>query len=202
MNLPKKLVVATGNRGKLKEIAYIWRRYFPDVELCGLWEFGDLAMPDESGKTYEANARAKAVWVAKGTGMSVLADDSGLEVEALGKLPGVKSARFAGKNSSDQDNNRLLLSKLDGTPWYKRRAIFVCVAVFAEPNGKVTAQARGECKGFILASPRGEVGFGYDPLFWVPKYKKTFAELPLEIKNAISHRAKAFSKLAEMLKNG
>jgi len=201
MNLPQRIVVATGNHGKLKEISYIWRRHFLRVELLGLWEFENFVMPEEIGKTYLANARAKAIWVAKKTNMPALADDSGLEVDALGRIPGVKSARFAGKSSNDVSNNRLLLSKLDGTHWHKRKATFVCVAVFAEPNGKVIAQARGECRGFILASPRGKTGFGYDPLFWVPRYKKTFAELPPEIKNAISHRARAFSELAEILKN-
>lgn len=201
MELSKRLVVATNNRGKLREISYIWKKHLPFVELVGLWEFGDFKMPEEKGRTYEDNARLKAKSVARRIKMFAIADDSGIEVDALFGAPGVRSARFAGKNSGDAENNKLLLSKLKGIPWGKRRATFVCVAALANPDGKIVAQTKGECKGFILASPRGKSGFGYDPVFWVPKYKKTFAELEPKIKNAISHRAKAFSALAGISKS-
>lgn len=198
--IPEKIVVATKNRGKLKEIAHILKKHLPQVELFGVWELGDFEMPKEIGKTYEENAKIKARFVAKRAKMYAIADDSGIEVSALNNKPGVISAVFAGENATDAENNNLLLSMLKGVPWWKRKATFVCVAVLAAPNGKIVAQTRGECKGFVLASPRGKGGFGYDPLFWVPKYKKTFAELEPGIKNSISHRAKAFGELAKVLK--
>ncbi len=201
MELPERLVVATFNRGKLKEIEHIWRRFFPDVRLLGLWEFEGIGKPVESGDTFEENACEKAVWAVRRTGLPAIADDSGIEVAALGGLPGVRSARFAGEGASDADNNALLLKMLDGVPRSERAARFVCVAAYADGNGSIVARARGECSGFILDAPRGTGGFGYDPLFWVPEYGKTFAELPPEVKNSISHRAKAFSRLAEMIRD-
>jgi len=201
MKIPQTLVVATFNRGKLAEIEHIWRRFFPDAQLVGLWEFKRIGRPAETGDTFEDNAREKALWVASKTGMFTLADDSGIEVAALGGLPGVRSARFAGEDATDDDNNALLLGKLKGVPAGERGARFVCVAVCADESGSVIAQAKGECSGVILDGPRGEGGFGYDPLFWVPEFEKTFAELPPDVKNSISHRAKAFAKLAEMLKD-
>jgi XTP/dITP diphosphohydrolase len=158
------------------------------------------AVPDvvEDGETFLDNARKKALAAARATGKPALGDDSGLEVDVLGGAPGVRSHRFAGPVATDADNNRLLLERLQGVPPARRSARFRCAAVLAWPDGR-SIQAEGTCEGVILESPRGTGGFGYDPLFLVPAHGKTFAELPAETKNALSHRAAALRRIREQL---
>lgn len=191
-----ELVVATGNAGKLREI----RRLLADtgIEVKGLDAFEGLPEVEEDGETFEANARKKAETIAGLTGCLTLADDSGLAVEALGGQPGVRSARYAGEGATDADNNRKLLGVLQGIPAEKRRAAFCCAMALAAP-GQETRFFFGRVEGVILDQQRGEGGFGYDPLFLVPEYGKTMAELPLETKNRISHRGQALRQAIEVL---
>jgi len=191
-------VVATRNRGKLREIVPL---------LAGLpftlHTIDDLA-PDaelrEDGDTFEANALAKARQAARATGLPAIADDSGLEVEALSGAPGVHSARYAGLPSDDARNNAKLLEALRDVPAPRRAARFRCVAVFVDPARGIELVRAGECSGEILNAPRGDLGFGYDPLFVVPALGRTMAELPLDEKNRLSHRAAAFRALADALR--
>ncbi len=193
-----KLVVATGNQGKLKEI----RRLLADtgIEIAGLDAFPDLPEVVEDGATFEANARKKALAVAGATGQPTLADDSGLVVEALGGAPGVRSARYAGEKATDADNNRKLLTELAGVPESRRQAAFCCVMALCLP-GEACRVFSGRVEGILLEAPRGEEGFGYDPLFFVPEYGKTMAELPLETKNRISHRGQALRQALASLRH-
>lgn len=191
------LVIATRNQGKLKEI----RRLLAEVqvEVVGLDAFADLPEVLEDGDTFEANARKKAQTVARLTGRTTLADDSGLVVAALKGEPGVHSARYAGEQAGDSDNNEKLLSALHGVPLSERQAAFHCVMALCWPDGTCST-FNGEVSGLILESPRGAGGFGYDPLFLVREYGKTMAELPLEVKNRISHRGQALRKVLDFLK--
>ena len=152
----------------------------------------------EDGKTFEENALKKARFVANHLNMVALADDSGLEVDALNKRPGIQSARYAGENATDQENNRKLLKELNGIPIEKRQACYRCVVALVFPSGREEV-AEGRCRGFIALEPKGNRGFGYDPLFYVPEYGKTMAELSSEIKNRISHRGRALVKLKARL---
>ena len=188
-----RLVAATRNRGKIKEISEALSGL--GVELIPLDELPDPPEIEEKRETYEENAAHKALIAARHSGLPAVADDSGLEVEALGGAPGVRSARFA---ASDAERIAKLLKLLKGVPFERRRARFVCVVAFATPDGQVEL-FRGECHGYITEEPRGEEGFGYDPVFLVPEYGKTFAELGLEVKNRISHRARALRKLRGFL---
>ncbi|MGO0123572.1 XTP/dITP diphosphatase [Desulfothermobacter acidiphilus] len=191
-----KIILASRNEGKLREFQAL---------LAPLgWEIVSLAsyphLPDipETGDSLAANALLKARTVARLTGLVAMADDSGLEVDYLGGAPGVRSARFAGEPSSDAANIALLLQLLKGVPWEQRRARFRCVIAVVTPEGEEHL-AEGAVEGYILEQPRGEEGFGYDPVFYLPEYGKTFAELPLEIKNRISHRARALASIKEIL---
>jgi len=193
--------MATRNAGKIREMRQILAGL--DLELLGLDDFPGLPETPEEGATFAANAAAKAQEVAKLTGLPALADDSGLEVEALGGRPGVYSARYALDRTAplapgDEDNWRKLLDELKDTPWEKRQARFVCEIALALPDGRLS-RARGECAGYIAASPRGTQGFGYDPVFWVEEYGATMAQLGPEVKNRISHRARALAALQEIL---
>ena len=200
------LVIATGNPGKIREVSALLSEL--GLHLKTLADFPDCPEVTEDGDTFEANAAKKAKAVAACTGFAALADDSGLEVEALGGRPGVYSARYAGDRTAparptDADNYRKLLAEMAGRPWAERRARFVCCMVVAFPGGR-TAVARGTCEGFINLEPQGDGGFGYDPVFWLPEYNCTMAQVGLEIKNQISHRAQALkqlkSTLAELLR--
>lgn len=186
-----KLVLATGNKGKVREIAGELAAY--GIEVLALDSFPQVGEIEEDGQTFAANAIKKATQTADLTSLLTLADDSGLEVDYLGGAPGVFSARFAGAGKSDQANNEKLLTLLAGVPPEKRTARFQCVMAIARP-GALLHTVRGTCEGVIGSAPRGEQGFGYDPLFYLPSYDRTFAELELSVKNKISHRGRALAQ--------
>lgn len=189
----RRLVLATKNPGKIREMREILNGAAVEVASCR--DFPGLAEIPEDGRTFEENAAKKALAVARATGEVALADDSGLEVDALGGEPGVRSARFAGDVVArgplrDRANLDKLLLLLGRVPERERTARFRCVVAVADPGGRV-GTAEGVCSGWIASSPRGSAGFGYDPVFVPEGYDKTFAELGPEVKNTISHRAKA-----------
>ena len=191
-----KLVLATGNKHKIEEWNATIRRFMNDVEILSLRDVGFEGDIEENGVTFEENALIKAAAVA-GVGYICLGEDSGLEVDALGGEPGVYSARYAGEHGNDGANNALLLKKLEKEE--NRSARFVCAIGVATPAGE-RFTVRGETEGVILNAPRGEGGFGYDPLFFYEPMGKTFSEMSGEEKNSISHRGKAIERLAEELK--
>jgi XTP/dITP diphosphohydrolase len=186
------LVVGTRNRKKLEEI----REIFQDLplDLRDLTGWPDLPEVVEDQDTFEGNARKKAVETAQRLKQCVLAEDSGLVVPALKGAPGVYSARYAGKQG-DEANNDLLLKNLAAVPDEQRQAYYVCVAVLCDAQGEVQAVAEGRCNGVILRERRGAGGFGYDPLFLIPEYHQTFGELSARVKHALSHRARALAQL-------
>jgi len=185
----RRVVVASANPGKRRELAELCAGL--DIELVPQSAFG-LPPAPETGRTFAENALAKARHAARGSGLAALADDSGLEVEALGGAPGVRSARYAGEHASDADNVAKLLAELEGVPEQARGARFVCcVALLAGPDDPSPVLGEGVWAGRILHEPRGRGGFGYDPVFYVPELDATAAELPRETKNALSHRARA-----------
>jgi len=193
-----KLVLATRNKGKIAEIKKLVSD-LSQVELVFLDDFQNLPDIAETGKTFKENALIKAKEIASLTGHWALADDSGLEVDYLQGAPGVYSARFSGEKATDAQNNAKLLSLLKNVPWEKRQAKFVCVIAICNPKGQCYT-LEGECKGYIALEPKGTHGFGYDPVFFVPAYGKTMAELEPEIKNQISHRAMALKRLKPLLR--
>jgi XTP/dITP diphosphohydrolase len=195
------LVMATRNPGKVRELKALLKGL--GLNLKSLVDFPHLPEIPEGGATFAANAAAKARAVARLTGQPALADDSGLEVAALKGRPGVFSARYAldrtaPRAPADADNWRKLLDELKEVPWARRDARFVCEIALALPDGRLF-RARGECAGRIAREPRGEKGFGYDPVFWVPEYGCTMAEVGPRVKNRISHRAQALKALRELL---
>lgn len=192
----KELLVASGNKGKLKEFAELLQGVVEKV--LSPADFPGLPEVVEDGDTFEENAIKKARAAALHAGIPVLADDSGLAVDCLDGRPGVYSARFAGEKASDADNNALLLRELAGVPAERRGAAFHCVIALCRPDGSCRT-FDGMLPGVILEAPRGEGGFGYDPLFLVPEYGQTFSELPMDIKNAISHRGRAMRQLKAAL---
>jgi XTP/dITP diphosphohydrolase len=194
----RKLLLATTNKGKAREYHALLKPI--PFEIMTLSDAGITTEVDETGCSYEENAALKATIFAKESGLLTLADDSGLEVDALEGEPGIRSARYAGENASEADRNNFLLSKLKGIPEAKRSARFLCVIAIATPGGKVTLH-KGECPGFITTSPRGERGHGYDPVFYLPGLGKTMAELTMEEKNKVSHRARATMKACALLMN-
>ena len=191
-----ELVVATRNAGKLKEIRRLLEG--TGILVLGLDAFPDLPEVLEDGATFAENARKKARETARLTGRLTLADDSGLEVAALGGAPGVYSARYAGEGAGDAANNEKLLAAMAEVPQGERRGAFVCAMALCGPDGACTI-FDGRLEGMILEELRGSGGFGYDPLFLVPEYGQTLAELPLEIKNRISHRGQALRRALEHL---
>jgi len=194
----REIVVATANPGKLREIKESFTGL--GVHILSLRDFPPFPPVEEDGGTFRANALKKARAVAQRTGRLTIADDSGLEVDCLQGKPGVRSARFAGEEASDADNNRKLLGLLEGIPPSQRGAVFRCVIAIVDPAGK-ESWVEGTCRGVIGDSERGRKGFGYDPLFVIPELGKTLAELPLAAKNRISHRGKALAALKEVLKD-
>jgi XTP/dITP diphosphohydrolase len=181
----KKLILATSNPGKLREIG----EYLTDLAL-DLQLKPDSLEIEETGTTFAENAYLKAAQIALALGEWSIADDSGLEVTALGNTPGIYSARYG---QTDRDRIERLLRELGDNP--ERSARFVCVIAIARPDGEIAFTATGICAGEILTSPRGEGGFGYDPIFYVPEYGLTFAEMSSELKRQISHRGRAFEQL-------
>ncbi|NPV80989.1 MAG: XTP/dITP diphosphatase [Firmicutes bacterium] len=186
------LVLATRNKGKADEIRVILN--LPGLKLSLASDFPGAPEVEEKASTYAENAAAKARTLAAYSGHYSLADDSGLEVDLLGGQPGVFSARFSGVHRDDQENIRKLLRLLDGVPFHERTARFRCVVALAGPGGELVVK-EGTCEGIITESPRGSSGFGYDPVFLVPEFGKTFAELGPGIKNKISHRARALNAI-------
>jgi len=191
-----KLLLATNNKGKIREYKALLSGI--PYEIITMAEQGIIIDVDEAGGSFKENARLKATTLAKESGLLTLADDSGLEVDALGGGPGVLSHRYAGDGVSDADRYRFLLEKLKDVPDEKRTAHFRCVIAIADPGGKVNFYS-GECPGVIIKEPRGENGFGYDPVFYLPELGKTMAELSMEEKNLISHRARAAEKARKVL---
>ncbi|MBP7584500.1 MAG: XTP/dITP diphosphatase [Spirochaetes bacterium] len=192
-----KLLVATRNSNKVREIRDKFRG-LAGLELVSLDDIAPLPDVVEDGATFEENALKKARETARLSGLPSMADDSGLEVDALGGEPGVYSARYAGEGATDADRNSLLLEKMKEVPEGKRSARFVCVIAIAFPGGSELV-ARGICEGEIARMPRGAHGFGYDPVFHLPEKGKTMAEIPLEEKNRISHRALALEQARRLL---
>jgi XTP/dITP diphosphohydrolase len=191
-----RVVFATKNKGKVREIREMLAGL--EVELLSLLDFPNVPEIKEDGQSYLENALKKAITVAEFTGEMALADDSGLEVDALDGDPGIYSARFAGKDATDTRNVQKLLETLNGVPPEKRGASFQCVLVICRPDG-VHAAFTGRWNGRIHNLPLGEGGFGYDPVFFLPDQGVTVAQLPGEAKNRLSHRAQAFVKLREWL---
>lgn len=187
----KELLVATRNAGKIRELKLLLKDY--PVKVTSLLDYPDMPEIIEDGDTFEANACKKAQVIAKHTGRMVMGEDSGLEVRALDDRPGVYSARYAGDKATDEDNNNKLLKELKGVPMSRRDACYRSYIALADPK-KVIGVVNGSCHGFIAEVPRGTNGFGYDPLFIVPKYHKTFGQLNPSIKAEVSHRAWALKK--------
>ena len=193
----KKIIFATGNQGKMKEIREILSDL--DVEVLSLKDAGIEADIVEDGETFEENAVIKARTICQMTGEIVLADDSGLEIDYLNKEPGVYSARYMGEDTSYHIKNGNLINRLEGVPDEKRTARFVCAIAAAFPDGTIKT-TRGTMEGRIGYEEKGENGFGYDPIFYLPEYECTSAELSMEEKNKISHRGKALRAIKEELR--
>ena len=195
---PKTLVIGSRNAKKRDELVALVGPHGVDVKT--LADFPDLDLEvDEDGDSFEHNARKKAREYALATGHWVLADDSGVCVDALGGEPGVDSALYAGQHGDDAANNALVLKKLSGVPPEKRGAHYVAVLVLADPAGEVRVETRDECHGRVVTEPRGENGFGYDPLFEVRELHRTFGELGKEVKRALSHRSRALRAMLPRL---
>lgn len=192
MSRPPTIVLATRNKGKIKEFQEILKEY--PVELKGLDDFGPIPEAVEDGETFDENAYKKALFTAKVLGLPAISDDSGLTVEALDGRPGVYSARYAGENASDQDNIAKLLKEMDGIT--NRKAAFECVISIAVPSGPALTYD-GRCEGEITTAPEGEDGFGYDPVFYYPDFGKTFAQASMTEKNSVSHRGRALAEVAK-----
>ena len=191
-----KLLLATNNEGKIREYKSLLSGLA--CELVTLADLGLAIKVNEVGGSLEENASIKATVLTAESNLAALADDSGLEVDALGGKPGPLSARYAGEGASDKERVNYLLSQLKSVPWEKRSARFKCVIAIATPSGGVEL-CSGECRGVIAFEPRGEEGFGYDPVFYLPRLDKTMAELPLETKNQVSHRGQAVREVRKVL---
>ena len=196
MGTRRRLLIATRNEGKLREYEQLLAGL--SMSLTYLTEEGITYDVEETGHTFSQNAVQKAREYAWISGLPTLADDSGLEVDALDGGPGVHSARYAGARATDEDRYRLLLERLNEVPWEQRSARFRCVIAVAQPGGE-TYTSEGVCEGVIAFAPEGEHGFGYDPVFFLPEHGKTMAQLLPEVKNLISHRARAAQGMARIL---
>jgi len=195
--IERRLLLATTNRGKIRELKKLLRGLPLKIE--SLEQYPEYGKYRETGKTFEENSRGKCLYYSRRYPGLVLAEDSGLEVEALQGQPGVRSARFSGPGATDEKNIQKLLKLLSGVPPSRRRARFVCVATLGQ-RGRVIKTFKGQVRGVILGQPDGRRGFGYDPVFYYPPLKKTFARLTSEEKNRVSHRGRALSKLLRFLK--
>lgn len=191
------LVLGTANRKKGLELADLFRSVA--LEIRTLADFSVDFEVDENGDTFAANARLKAAGYASHLGRWVLADDSGLLVDALNGEPGVFSARYSGPGATDASNNRLLLERLGDLPLERRTAQFVCHMAVSDPSGRIQAESEAACRGRILFAPRGQSGFGYDPLFEIVEYHRSFAEFGLGVKARLSHRARAACRILPQL---
>ncbi len=191
-----KLLLASNNQDKIREYKGLLRGI--PFEIVTPADLGIIVSVEEVGGSFEENATLKAAAIARQSGLLSLADDSGLEVDALRGEPGARSHRYAGEGASDIDRNKYLLTKLKSVPEKERTARFRCIIAIATPSGKVELFS-GECPGVIIDEPKGTQGFGYDPIFYLPELGKTMAELTLEEKNKISHRARAAEKAREYL---
>ena len=194
MNLPvTTIVLASRNRHKLREMAD--PLVAAEVELLSAAELPDVPEVEETGTSFAENAALKASAVAQATGHWALGDDSGLEVDALNNAPGVISARYAGLDATDSDNNAKLLDELAAVPEPERTARFVCHLAVADPQGTIRLRIDGICRGRIVRELRGSNGFGYDPLFLIPEYHQTLGQLSPVVKSVLSHRARALERL-------
>lgn len=191
-----ELLVATRNKKKLKEIRELLAGL--DIRITSLADYKDLPRIEEDGATFAQNAIKKAATIALFTNKLVLGEDSGLEVKALGSRPGVFSSRYAGSDATDEKNNRKLLRELQGVPLKKRRARYRCAVALADAR-RLIGVVTGDCEGVIGLAPKGTYGFGYDPLFVIEKYGKTFAELGPGVKHKMSHRFKALRKTCKLI---
>lgn len=191
-----EIIIASTNKGKLKEIKKILADL--EIKILSLDDYPQMPSITEDGQTYEANAIKKAKTISKVTGKVTLSDDSGIEVDFLNGAPGVKSARFGGDSLTDTERNQRLLELLKKVPLSERSARFKCVVAISIPNGEIKTVS-GECEGFISFEPKGNQGFGYDPIFIPNGFSKTFGELGGRIKDKISHRAEALLKAKEIL---
>ncbi|MBI4199835.1 MAG: XTP/dITP diphosphatase [Chloroflexi bacterium] len=195
--MERKLLLATNNPGKVREYRALlqglpWRLTTPGEE-------GVAEEPEETGTTFEENALLKARYYAARTGLPTLADDSGLEVDALAGEPGVRSARYAGAEATDEERLRFLLAKLAGVPWERRTARFRCVIALVWPSGREET-FQGALEGYVAEGPQGKNGFGYDPVMYLPRWRSTVAQLDLSTKNLVSHRGQAARQVAERLR--
>ncbi|MGD1996953.1 MAG: RdgB/HAM1 family non-canonical purine NTP pyrophosphatase [Anaerolineae bacterium] len=190
-----RLLVATHNPGKMEEFRALLAPL--PAEICFAPDLGLQVSVVEGGQTYEENARLKAEAYARASGLLTLADDSGLEVDALGGVPGIRSARYA--LGSDADRVAALLNDLDGIPWEQRTARFRCVTAVITGQGELHT-AEGTCEGIISTTPAGNQGFGYDPIFYLPELDRTMAQIPIDVKNRISHRARAIRAILPILR--
>jgi len=195
--MSKRLLVATHNQGKVAEFAELLQDL--DVEWLSLEDAGVTVEVEETGTTFRENAVLKAETYAREAGLLTLADDSGLEVDALNGRPGVHTSRFGGEELDSEGRYRLLLERLERVPWERRGACFRCVVALATPEGGVLEMAEGAVEGRIALAPAGDGGFGYDPVFYIEEQGKTMAQLPAEVKNWLSHRARAVTAIKPLL---
>ncbi len=193
----REIIVASRNKGKVAEIREVLAGL--PFKVSSLLEHPELPDVVEDGKTYKENALKKAREIALATGLMTISDDSGLEVKALGNAPGIYSARFAGKGASEEAKNRKLFAMLKGVPMSKRQARYRCVIALVDGKGRTIGVVEGTCSGYITTEKRGKNGFGFDPLFFLKRYNKTFGELPSSVKASISHRARALKKFKTLL---
>lgn len=189
-----RLILATSNKGKLKEVKEI----LPEYDIVTMGEMGINEDIEENGTTFEENAYIKAKFIADRLNAVTIADDSGLEVDYLDGAPGIYSARFAGEGATDKDRNEKLLSLLKDVPFEKRTGRYVCAIAIVFPDGEKHI-FKQTCEGYILDEEVGNGGFGYDPLFYFPEFKTTLANVPLDVKNTVSHRSKALEELKKFL---
>jgi XTP/dITP diphosphohydrolase len=195
--MPRLLVLGSRNRKKLMELAKLLEPH--GLALKTLADFPEAIEVEETGDTFAANARLKAVEQARHLKQWVLGEDSGLSVDALGGQPGVFSARFSDPGATDERNNALLLEKLREVPPQKRTAHYTCYAALSDPDGNIRAESEGTCRGRILLEPAGSGGFGYDPLFEVIECHRTFGELSPAVKSVLSHRSRAIRQLVPQI---
>ena len=193
----KELVVASRNKGKVREI----KELLADLpfKVTSLLDYPHIPEIIEDGKTYRANALKKAREVARATGKMTMSDDSGLEVKALGHAPGIYSSRFAGEGASEKARNKKLFAMLKGVPSSKRQARYRCVVALVNAKGQELGVVQGTCSGYVTTREMGHNGFGFDPLFLLKRYNKTFGQLPSALKAKISHRARALKKFRLLL---